>query len=77
MCIAHDTTLVKVLPFLNDEPERDLNRWKEEELKEKAHWGWLNELPREGRKGRETLVQGVWRGGERVEDFTRLESTIY
>lgn len=77
VCIAHDTTLVKVLPFLNDEPERDLNRWKEEELKEKAHWGWLNELPREGRKGRETLVQGVWRGGERVEDFTRLESTIY
>jgi hypothetical protein len=77
VCIAHDPTLVKVLPFLNEEPERDLNSWQVEGLKEKVHWGWLNELPRDGKCGRGRLVEGVWREGRLVEDFLDLESTMY
>jgi glyoxylase-like metal-dependent hydrolase (beta-lactamase superfamily II) len=77
VCIAHDPTLIKVLPFLNNRPEEDLNNWQEQGLKEKAQWGWLNELPREGKPGRDMYVEGVWKEGELVKDFRELEATIY
>ena len=73
VCIAHDPTSIKVLPFLNDQPDRDLNDWKERGLKEKLLWGWLNELPRNGKPGRPILIDGNWRDGKRVTDFTKLE----
>lgn len=63
--IAHDPTSLQVLPTLNDAPGEDLNGWKENEWKEKCHWGWLNELPREGKAGRRPIVEGFWSGGER------------
>jgi glyoxylase-like metal-dependent hydrolase (beta-lactamase superfamily II) len=77
VCIAHDPTLIKVLPFLNDEPEKDLNAWQEQGVKEKAQWGWLNELPRDGKPGREMYVEGVWKEGELISDFRALKATIY
>lgn len=77
VCIAHDPTLIKVLPFLNDQPDKDLNNWQQESLKEKAQWGWLNELPRNGKPGREMYVEGVWNEGELVKDFTKLKATLY
>lgn len=69
--------MIEVLPFLNDEPEKDLNDWQEAGLKEKAHWGWLNELPRDGKPGRGMAVQGMWRHGELVGDLDELQPTIY
>jgi glyoxylase-like metal-dependent hydrolase (beta-lactamase superfamily II) len=77
VCIAHDPTLIKILTVLNNEPEKDLNGWKEAGLKEKAMWGWLNELPRDGKPGREMYVEGVWTDDGVVVDFTELKSTIY
>jgi glyoxylase-like metal-dependent hydrolase (beta-lactamase superfamily II) len=77
VCIAHDPMLIKVLHFLNDQPDKDLNDWQETGLKEKAQWGWLNELPRDGQPGREMYVEGVWKEGALVEDFTELNATIY
>ena len=72
VCIAHDPSLLKVLPLLNVEPEKDLNDWKEKGYKEKTKWGWLNELPRDGKPGRTMLVDGVWRKGKLVEDFMKM-----
>ncbi|KAF2710157.1 Metallo-hydrolase/oxidoreductase [Pleomassaria siparia CBS 279.74] len=77
VCIAHDPTLLTTLPFLNYDPEKDLNSWQVDGLKEKSRWGWLNELPRHGKPGRQMLVQGVWKQGELVKDFTQLKATIY
>ena len=77
VCIAHDPTLLKVLPFLHDQPERDLNDWQEQGYKEKAQWGWLNELPRQSRPGRQMYVHGVRQNGELVKDFTKLKATAY
>jgi glyoxylase-like metal-dependent hydrolase (beta-lactamase superfamily II) len=77
VCIAHDPTLIKVLPFLNDQPEQDLKNWQQQGLKQKAQWGWLNELPRGGKPGREMSVKGIWKEGEQVYDFTKLKATIY
>jgi glyoxylase-like metal-dependent hydrolase (beta-lactamase superfamily II) len=77
VCIAHDPTLIKVLPFLNNQPDQDLNDWQKNGLKGKAQWGWLNELPRDGKPGRGTCVGGIWKEGERIDDFTKLKPTIY
>ena len=72
VCIAHDPNLITVLPFLNEEPEVDINDWKKRGYKEKLLWGWLNDLPRNGKPGRPMLVDGSWRNGEQVTDFLKL-----
>ncbi|KAK3706182.1 hypothetical protein LTR37_012883 [Vermiconidia calcicola] len=76
VCIAHDPTLLKVLPVLNDQPDEDLNDWKARGYKEKLLWGWLNDLPREGKPGRPTLVDGIWRDGKRVPDVEQLPPSL-
>lgn len=65
VCIAHDPTLLEVLPIFNKTGRDDsgLNVWKEKKWKEKCHWGWLNELPRDGQQGRKLVVEGFWREG--------------
>ena len=75
VCIAHDPTLLKVLPMLNEQPEQDLNDWQAKGYKTKLLWGWLNELPRHGKAGRPMLIDGAWRDGERVADFLKLPSS--
>lgn len=72
VCIAHDPTLLKVLPMLNDQPDKDLNDWKIKGYKDQLEWAWLNELPRDGKPGRPAIVDGAWRDGEKVTDFTAL-----
>jgi hypothetical protein len=77
VCLSHDTSLVDLLPTFNDSPEKDLNKWKEQGLKEKCHWGWLGELPRYDKDGnvvgqgyREIpVVEGLWKEGRRIESF--------
>ena len=76
VCIAHDPTLTKVLPFLNGQSDRDINDWKAKGYKEKLLWGWLNELPRDGKPGRPMLADGTWKNGERVTDFTKLSPSV-
>lgn len=61
ICLAHDDTVIHSLPTLNNNPEDDLNLWKERGYKEKIHWGWLNELPRNGKAGKGLAVEGFWR----------------
>lgn len=56
VCIAHDPVLLEVLPTLNEFPEQDLRDWKAQGWKAKCHWGWLNELPRNGKPGRKPLA---------------------
>jgi glyoxylase-like metal-dependent hydrolase (beta-lactamase superfamily II) len=64
VCIAHDPTLLEVLPTLNKNPESDLEHWKSKGWKERCHWGWLNELPRDEKPGRKAVVEGFWRDGK-------------
>ncbi|EXJ80345.1 hypothetical protein A1O1_08489 [Capronia coronata CBS 617.96] len=64
VCLAHDKTLHKHLPTLNEDPELTLNDWQERGWKEKCRWDWLNELPRNGKPGRKPVVEGFWRDGK-------------
>ena len=72
VCIAHDPTLINILPYLNCQPNEDLNDWKARGYKERLLWGWLNELPREGKPGRPMLIDGAWKDGKLVTDFMKL-----
>lgn len=69
ICLAHDPTLFNVLPLFNNEgvDGKGLNEWKERGWKEKSRWGFLNELPRNGKAGRDPVVEGFWRAGKRVD----------
>jgi hypothetical protein len=42
-----------------------MNDWKAKGSKERHHWGWLNEMPYEGRIGRSCLVDGLYDGSGR------------
>jgi len=68
VCMAHDPVLLEVLPLFNNDPKVDLNDWKTKGLKEKCHWGFLNELPRNGMPGRRPIVDGVIKEGKRVKN---------
>ncbi|KAF1991025.1 hypothetical protein K402DRAFT_368804 [Aulographum hederae CBS 113979] len=63
VCLAHDETMLKKLPTFNEDPEDDLNDWKQRGYKKKIQWGWLNDLSRSGRTGRPAAVEGFWKDG--------------
>ena len=58
VCLAHDPTLLHVLPTLKMDPKSSLNDWKARGWKQKCNWGFLNELPRDGKPGRPPLIEG-------------------
>jgi hypothetical protein len=66
VCLAHDPASFEVLPLLNEGKGESVNAWKEKEWKEDVRWRFLNELPREGKPGREPIVLGYWRDGKQV-----------
>jgi len=66
VCLAHDPALFEVLPLLNDGEARVINEWKRKGWKDDVRWRFLNELPRDGKPGREPIVWGFWREGKRV-----------
>lgn len=58
VCLAHDVGLEDVCTFF---PHGDMAGWKEEGWKERSHWGFLNELPVEGKVGRGWIANGLMR----------------
>ncbi|KAL9119228.1 MAG: hypothetical protein Q9187_004217 [Circinaria calcarea] len=63
VCIAHDVGLRDAVDWY---PNGTGNDWKEKGWKEKSRWEFLNELPIDGKPGKEVLVKGLVRDG-RVE----------
>ena len=64
ICLSHDSGLLRHLPTLNSDPKSDLNNWRKNNWKEQCRWEWLNELPRHGKPGRKSIVEGLWRDGK-------------
>ena len=58
VCVAHDGGLIPVCDWF---PDGTLNDWKAKGWKEKSRWGFLNELPMDGKPGRPLLVSGLMR----------------
>lgn len=61
--IAHDTAPKEVLEFF---PKGTINDWQAKGAKAKMHWGFLNEMPIDGKVGKPLLVPGLFKDGKRV-----------
>ncbi|TQV90036.1 Beta-lactamase-like protein [Cordyceps javanica] len=77
VCLAHDGALIDTLPLYNNNVDADINDWKDCGYKEKTRWGFLNELPRDGKAGRPPLTPGLLRNGNKIvwKDEAWAEST--
>ena len=66
VAIGHDPGIPALLPMLNIDATHNeaLDDWRSRGLKERVHWDFLNELPLNGRPGREPLVEGYVSEGE-------------
>ncbi len=63
VCVAHDGGLLDVVDWF---PKGTLNTWKEKGWKERSQWGFLNELPIDGKPGRPWIAPGLVREGKVV-----------
>lgn len=63
VCVAHDGGLLDVVDWF---PKGTLNAWKDRGWKEKSQWGFLNELPIEGKPGRPWIAPGLVKEGRVV-----------
>ncbi len=61
VCVAHDGGLIPIVDWF---PNGTLNDWKAKGWKERSQWGFLNELPIDGKPGREKLAQGLVKEGK-------------
>jgi hypothetical protein len=64
--IAHDPTSLDVFDFF---PSGTLNDWQKKGWKKSSHWGFLSELPYNGERIREQLLDGLYKAGEKVKDI--------
>ncbi|KAI4191287.1 MAG: hypothetical protein L6R41_000214 [Letrouitia leprolyta] len=64
VCVAHDVGLIPVCDWF---PNGTLNDWKAKGWKEKSKWGFLNELPIDGKPGRPPLVPGLVKDGKLID----------
>jgi hypothetical protein len=56
ICLAYDGVLLDILPLFNADLAADVNDWRARGYKERARWGFLNELPKGGGPGRGPLL---------------------
>ena len=63
VCVAHDGGLLDVVDWF---PEGTLNNWKERGWKARSQWGFLNELPVDGKPGRPWIAPGLVQEGKVV-----------
>ncbi|GLI81959.1 hypothetical protein PoHVEF18_010356 [Penicillium ochrochloron] len=75
VCLAHDAILLDAMPLFNKTPEADINNWKIQGLKEKCHWGWLNDVPIDEKPAKDLLVEGFWRDGK-PWDYEAFKQTL-
>ncbi|KAJ5937119.1 hypothetical protein N7466_003569 [Penicillium verhagenii] len=75
VCLAHDAILLDTFPLFNKSPEADMNNWKSRGMKEKCHWGWLNDIAFDGKPARDPVVEGFWRD-EKPWDYGEFKKTL-
>lgn len=76
VCIAHDASLLDVLPVFNSQPDKDINDWKKEGWKATTYWSWLNEVSVEGKVARAPVVEGFWRDSKKWDYAAYLDTLV-
>ncbi|KAK4938227.1 hypothetical protein LTR10_021300 [Elasticomyces elasticus] len=65
--IAHDPTSLDVFDFF---PKHTMNDWQKKGWKQGSHWGFLSELPYNGKTVRPLLVDGLYnQKGDKLRDL--------
>ncbi len=69
--IAHDTAPAEIMDFF---PKHTINDWKAKGWKDSMHWHFLNELPIDGKTGREPMVDGLYaQDGKKIKGIDGKE----
>ena len=63
VALAHDIGLLQVATFF---PDGGMNDWFAKGWKETSRWGFLEDLPIDG-KAKKSPIEGYWSGGQRVD----------
>ena len=63
VAIAHDPTSLEVFDFF---PNGYMNDWRSKGWKRASHWGFLSELPYNGKQIRPLLVDGSYQGEKKL-----------
>ncbi|KAL2059326.1 hypothetical protein ABVK25_000618 [Lepraria finkii] len=63
VCVAHDGGIMPVVDWF---PKGTLNGWRAQGWKSASQWGFLNELPIDGKPGRPQIAPGLVRDGKVV-----------
>ena len=74
VAIAHDPTSLDVFDFF---PKGTMNDWKKKGWKQTAHWGFVNELPYNGKTHRPVLVDGLYKDGKQLRDLKLPEAPAH
>lgn len=61
VCVAHDGGLLPVVDFF---PDGTINDWKRKGWKERSKWGFLNELPIDGKPAKPWIAPGQVKEGK-------------
>ncbi|KAH0842926.1 metallo-beta-lactamase superfamily protein [Fonsecaea pedrosoi] len=69
--IAHDPAALDVYEFF---PRGSLNDWQQKGWKEAARWGFLSELPYNGKTVRPLLVDGLYKQGRKIRGLELPEA---
>lgn len=62
IAIAHDPTSLEIFDFF----PKTMNDWKEKNWKAASHWGFLSELPYNGKTVRDVRVDGLYLQGKKL-----------
>lgn len=66
VCIAHDKALLELCTLF---PKGTINDWQSKGWKQNADWGFLNELPIDGKTAQPWLVEGLMKEGKRMKEW--------
>ena len=72
IAIAHDPALGEVCGLY---PKETMNDWKQKGWNNRARWGFVTELPIDGKPGRSMLAPGLFRDGKMIEGGDKLMQT--
>ena len=72
--IAHDTAPLEQIQPQDWFPKGTINDWQKKGWKESMHWHFLNELPVEGKTGRDVIVDGLYKDGKKIKNLEGKEA---
>jgi glyoxylase-like metal-dependent hydrolase (beta-lactamase superfamily II) len=72
VAIAHDPAAMDVFTFF---PNGTMNDWQRKKWKTACQWGFVNEMPYQGKPGRPYLADGLYKDGKMIKAIDSMTGT--